>query len=103
MTRMTSINEQIPCVVVVVVCSGLTSLSIIFQSYHELSAYFYCVALRLPYLNQLQGNNGRTNDSMTSFHERMLSDPRIEPATVRSPFSCKGLSGEARMQTRNFS
>ena len=28
-------NERIPCVVVVVVCSGLTSLSTIFQSYHD--------------------------------------------------------------------
>ena len=28
-------NEHIPCVVVVVVCSGLTSLSTIFQSYHD--------------------------------------------------------------------
>ena len=29
-------NEQLPCiVVVVVVCSGLTSLSTIFQSYHD--------------------------------------------------------------------
>ena len=28
-------NEHIPCVVVVVVCSGLTSLSTNFQSYHD--------------------------------------------------------------------
>ena len=28
-------NEHIPCVVVVVVCSGLTSLSSLFQSYHD--------------------------------------------------------------------
>ena len=28
-------NEHIPCVVVVVVCSGLTLLSTIFQSYHD--------------------------------------------------------------------
>ena len=34
-------NEHIPCVVV---CSGLTSLLIFFQSYHELNAHFYCVA-----------------------------------------------------------
>ena len=44
-------NEHIPCVVVVVVvCSGLTSLTTIFQSYHDGvwlrqgSAHFYCVA-----------------------------------------------------------
>ena len=40
-------NEHIPCVVVVIVCSGLTSLSTILQSYHdgvwELNAHFYCV------------------------------------------------------------
>ena len=43
-------NEHIPCVDVVV-CSDLTSLSTIFQSYHdgvwlglELNAHFYCVA-----------------------------------------------------------
>ena len=38
-------NEHIPCVVV---CSDLTSLSTIFQSYHDsvwlLSAHFYCAA-----------------------------------------------------------
>ena len=28
-------NEHTPCVVAVVVCSGLTSLSTIFQSYHD--------------------------------------------------------------------
>ena len=50
-----------------------------------LSAHSFASNWQLSFLNQRKGENGRRNYFMTSLHERMLSDARIEPATVRIP------------------
>ena len=50
-----------------------------------LSAHSFIRNWQLPFLNQRKGENGRRNYFMTSPHERMFPDVRIEPATVHIP------------------
>ena len=50
-----------------------------------LSVHSYASNWQLPFLNQRQGENSRTNYFMANLKERMLSDARTEPATVSIP------------------
>ena len=50
-----------------------------------LSVHSYASNWQLPFLNQQKGENSRTNYFMANLKERMVSDVRIEPATVRIP------------------
>ena len=48
-----------------------------------LSGHSFAGNWQLPFLNQQKGENGRKKYFMASLHERMLSDARTEPTTVR--------------------
>ena len=50
-----------------------------------LSAHSFASNWQLPFLNQRKGENGRRNYFMTSLHETMLPDVRIEPMAVCIP------------------
>ena len=58
-----------------------------------LSAHFFASYWQLPFLDQRKGENGIRNYFMSSPHERMLSDVRIEPATDAHPPGMRMVAG----------